>query len=90
MTDITKEEFAIGAICLEIIDSIMLNCDFNHEFKRRFSLAHKNASWIFNRAFKDEPMEEFDEYRDIIYKFMEKVIDGKFYLKNEKNDVANK
>lgn len=84
MKDITKEDFAIGTICLDIIDAMLTNYDFNHEFKRRFSIASKNANWIFDRAYKGEPMEEFEEYRNKVYLYMQQVVEGNFELKDKK------
>jgi hypothetical protein len=86
MKDITKEEFALGTICIDILHDILINKDFNFEFKRKFNIIDKNVKWIFEMAYKDEPLEEFDEYKESVYNYAMNVINGKFYLKDEKRN----
>lgn len=83
MKDITKEEFALATICIDILHDILINKDFNYEFKRRANIIDKNAKWIFDKAYKDEPLEEFDEYKEKIAEYAMDIINGKFYLKDE-------
>lgn len=82
MTPITKEEFALGTICIDILHDILINKDFNHEYKRKANIVEKNVKWIFEKSYGKESLEEFDEYKEAIMLFAMKTINGKFKLKD--------
>ena len=81
-----KEKYAIMSIFFCWVEDFVINADFNHEHKYHANRAVKHIKWLLNKAYKGEPMEEFDNYKEKVIEYAHNVVNGNFHLKGEKND----
>jgi len=80
MKDITKEELAMLIITNDIAHDILLNKTFMHELKREFNIIDKSIKRIIKICFGNTELEDLDEYKQNVAKYISNLIEEKIHL----------
>lgn len=81
--NLTKYELAELLIYADNIDDILINYNFRQDMKFEFSKIAKSTKKIIKLAFGETNLDELDEFKIKIRKFLRNEIKGKIKLLDE-------